>query len=40
MWEMRGGWGKVTIISRRVEISITGGGEDMVLSYLLVDFCF
>jgi len=29
-WEQRGGWGKVMIISRGVEISIAGGGEEMV----------
>jgi len=29
-WEERGGWGNVTIISRGVEISIAGGGGEMV----------
>jgi len=29
-WEIRGGWGKVTMISRDVEISIAGGGEEIV----------
>jgi len=29
-WEKRGGWGKVTMISRGVEISIAGGGGEMV----------
>jgi len=28
-WEKRGGWGKVTMISRGVEISIAGGGGEM-----------
>jgi len=30
LWGKRGGWGKVTMISRGVEISIAGGGEEMV----------
>jgi len=29
-WEKRGGWGIVTMISRGVEISIAGGGGEMV----------
>jgi len=29
-WERRGGWGKVTMISRGIEISIAGGGGEMV----------
>jgi len=29
-WEKRSGWGKVTMISRGVEISVTGGEEEMV----------
>jgi len=29
-WRKRGGWGKVTMISRSVEISIAGGGGEMV----------
>jgi len=37
-WEKRGGWGKVTMISRGVEISIAGGGEEMVRAYPLVVF--
>ena len=28
-WQKRGGWGKVTMISRGVEIAIFGGREDM-----------
>jgi len=35
-WGKRGGWGKVTMISRGVEISIAGGGEEMVRAYLMV----
>jgi len=35
-WEKRGGRGKVTMISRGVEISIAGGGGEMVRAYLLV----
>jgi len=30
LWEKRGGWGIVTMISRGVEISIAGGGGEMV----------
>jgi len=33
-------WGKVTIISRGGEISITGGGEEMVRGYVLLGFFF
>jgi len=29
-WDKRGGWGKVTMISRGVEISIAGGGGEIV----------
>jgi len=29
-WEKRGGWGKVTMISRGVEISIAGEGGEIV----------
>ena len=29
-WEKRGGWGRVTMIARGVEISISGGGGKMV----------
>ena len=32
-------WGKVTIISHSIEISITRGGEEMVCAYLL-GLCF
>ena len=39
-WEMRGGWGKVTMISRSIEISIVGGAEEMVRAYLSVVFFF
>ena len=35
-WGKRGGWGKVTMISRGVEISIAGGVVAMVRAYLLV----
>jgi len=37
---MSGGSGKVTMISRGVEISIKGGGEEIVCAYLLVGFLF
>jgi len=33
-------WGKVTMISRGVEISIAGGGGEMVRAYRLVFFFF
>jgi len=38
LWEKRGGWGKVTMISRGVEISIAGGGGEMVRVHSLVVF--
>jgi len=37
---MRGGWGKVTMISRGVEISIAGGGGEMVCVQSLGRFFF
>ena len=37
---MRGGWGEVTMISCGVEISIAGGGGEMVRGYLLIGFFF
>jgi len=40
LWEKRGGWGKVTMTSRGIEISIAGGGEEMVRAYPLVVFFF
>jgi len=40
MWEKRGGWGKVMMISHGVEISIAGGGEEMVRVLSLVVFFF
>ena len=36
----RGGWGKVTMISRGVEISIAGGGGEMVRGLSLGHFSF
>jgi len=35
---MRGGWAKVTMISRGVEISIAEGREEMVRAYFSVGF--
>jgi len=35
-WGKRGGWGKVTMISRGIEISIAGGGGEMVRAYLFL----
>jgi len=40
LWEKRGGWGKVTRIARGVEISIAGGGGEMVRVLSLGQFCF
>jgi len=37
-WGKRGGWGKVTIISHGVEISIIGGGGEKLRDYPLVLF--
>jgi len=39
-WEKRGGWGNVTMISRGVEISIAGGGGEMVRAISLGVFIF
>jgi len=39
-WEKRGGWGKVTMISRGIEISIAGGGGEMVHVLSLGSFFF
>jgi len=40
LWERRGGWGHVTMISHGGAISIAGGGEEMVRAYCLVGFFF
>jgi len=40
LWEKRGGWGKVTMISCSVEISIAGGGGEKVRAYPRVVFLF
>jgi len=39
-WEKRGGWEKVAMISQGVEISMAGGGEDMLSAYRTVSFLF
>ena len=39
-WGKRGGWGKVTMISSGVEISIAGGGGEMVRVLSLGRFYF
>ena len=39
-WEKRGGWGKVTMISRGVEISIAGDGGEMLRGLSLGHFFF
>jgi len=40
VWGKRGVWGKVTMISRGVEISIAGGGGEMVRVLSLSRFFF
>jgi len=39
-WEKRGGWGKVMMISRGVEISIAGSVGEMVHDHVMVTFFF
>ena len=39
-WGKRGGWGKVTMISRGIEISIAGGLVAMVRVLFLCRFLF
>ena len=39
-WDKRGGWGKVTMISRGFEISIPGGVGEMVRVLSLICFFF
>ena len=39
-WGKRGGWGEVTTISRGVEISIAGGGAEIVHGLSLSRFFF